>query len=229
VNFYKRYMGDFGRDTAHLTMLQRGAYNDLLDYYYASGKSLPADPAALYRIARAMTAAERAAVEKVADEFFPLNGDGTRHNKRADKEIAKHEQQAATNREIGKRGGRPRKTESLTESVSELEPNRNRIVTLTRNQIPERTKNLSPPDDGFIAFWEAWPKCFRKQSRGKCESVWRRKRLSEKAEEIIRHVKALRASEQWADPQFIPAPLVYLNEERWDGAETAQSTVKVDL
>jgi len=150
VNFYKRYMGDFARDTAHLTMLQRGAYNDLLDYYYSTGKALPADKPSLYRIAKAMSAAEKKAVDQVADQFFPVNGDGTRHNKRADEEIAKHERQAEINRTLGKKGGRPRKTEPITESDSESEtesvlkpePNRepNRNPNHSHSQKPEESK-----------------------------------------------------------------------------------------
>jgi uncharacterized protein YdaU (DUF1376 family) len=34
-----------------------------------------------------MTPAERKAVDKVAERFFPVNGDGRRHNKRAEAEI----------------------------------------------------------------------------------------------------------------------------------------------
>lgn len=149
MNFYKRYMGDFSRDTAHLTMLERGAYNDMLDYYYATEKPLPAAKEALYRIARAMNGGERRAVDRIAEQFFPVNSDGLRHNKRADREIAKHEKQAATNREQGKKGGRP-KTDSLTEpeteSVSETKPNGN------PNQIPDKSK-AAAPSGALDAVW----------------------------------------------------------------------------
>jgi len=143
-------MGDFARKTAHLSMIEKGAYNTLLDHYYSTARSLPPDNDSLYRIAGAHGAAERKAVEKVADEFFPVNGDGTRHNKRADEEIEKHGKQVAINRELGKKGGRPRKTESLTESVSEKEPNRKPIREPNRNpsQIPEvkpKSKEAASP------------------------------------------------------------------------------------
>lgn len=83
-------MGDFARKTAHLTLVERGAYDSMLDHYYATETSLPSDSSALHRICGAMSPAERKAVEKVANEFFPVNGDGTRHNKRADEEIRKY-------------------------------------------------------------------------------------------------------------------------------------------
>ena len=44
VNYYKRHLGDFSRDTAHLSQGQIGAYDLMLDWYYANEKPLPADP-----------------------------------------------------------------------------------------------------------------------------------------------------------------------------------------
>ena len=52
-------------------------------------------------------------------------------NNRADKEIERASNQRAINQEVGKRGGRPKRTEQLTESVTETEPNRN------PNQTPD--------------------------------------------------------------------------------------------
>lgn len=89
MNWYKRYPGDFMRDTAHLSLAERGAYTALLDHYYASGEPLPGDMRTLCRIAGAQDEDELRAVRRVVAEFFPMNGDGTRHNTRADKELAK--------------------------------------------------------------------------------------------------------------------------------------------
>lgn len=90
MNFYKHYLGDYARDTAHLSLMEHGAYRVLLDSYYATERGLPADNAALYRICKAFNAAERKAVDRVAAEFFPVDhtGDGLRHNPRADEELA---------------------------------------------------------------------------------------------------------------------------------------------
>lgn len=88
MKFYKHWLGDYARDTGHLSLLEHGAYRVMLDAYYSNDKPLPAEKAALYRICKAFTGTERKAVERVADEFFPVNGDGSRHNRRADEEIA---------------------------------------------------------------------------------------------------------------------------------------------
>jgi uncharacterized phage protein (TIGR02220 family) len=87
VNYYRRYLGDYMRDTMHLSILEHGAYTLLLDAYYASEKPLPADYDALYRVCRAMSRQEQDAVKAVADQFFPIEEDGLRHNPRADREV----------------------------------------------------------------------------------------------------------------------------------------------
>jgi len=89
MNWYPRYPGDYMRDTAHLSLVQHGVYNVLLDHYYATGGPLPDSANDLIRICRAFTPEEQQAVKLVADQFFPINGDGLRHNKRADNEVAK--------------------------------------------------------------------------------------------------------------------------------------------
>lgn len=86
--WYKRYPGDYLRDTSHLSLAEDGAYGRLLDHYYSTSAPLKADIAAIYRICRAMDETERKAADAVLRQFFELLKDGCYHNKRADKEIA---------------------------------------------------------------------------------------------------------------------------------------------
>jgi uncharacterized protein YdaU (DUF1376 family) len=99
VNYYRRYLGDYARDTMHLSMIEHGAYTVLLDSYYGSEKPLPDDYESLYRICRAMKKPEQEAVRKVADAFFKVSEDGLRHNPRADREIATAQATIAKQRE----------------------------------------------------------------------------------------------------------------------------------
>lgn len=107
VNYYQRFLGDYARDTRHLSLLAHGAYSLLLDAYYATERPLPADIDSLCRICGAINQLERAAVEDIADMFFPVCEDGLRHNKRADIEIAKAVPRIAAAKANGLRGGRP--------------------------------------------------------------------------------------------------------------------------
>ena len=74
--FYKHFLGDYRRDTGHLSMLEHGAYRLLLDAFYATEKPLPLEPRRLYRLVGAVEAAERAAVDAVLEEFWERAQDG---------------------------------------------------------------------------------------------------------------------------------------------------------
>lgn len=72
MNYYKRHLGDYAKDTGHLSVLEHGAYTLLLDAYYATERPIPADKA--HRIAKANTKAEIAAVDAVLADFFTSEG-----------------------------------------------------------------------------------------------------------------------------------------------------------
>ena len=82
MNFYKRFIGDYQRDTGHLTMVEHGAYALMLDAVYATGKPLPKEERRLYRLLGAVEPDERKAVQAVLHQFWALD-DGGWVNKRA--------------------------------------------------------------------------------------------------------------------------------------------------
>ena len=88
MNFYKRFIGDYQRDTGHLSMIEHGAYALLLDAFYASEKPLPIDGQRLYRLTMAVSDEDRAAVDYVLESFWRETGDGW-VNSRALEEIDK--------------------------------------------------------------------------------------------------------------------------------------------
>ena len=99
MNFYKHYIGDYQRDTGHLSLAEHGAYRLMLDAFYATGKPLPADKKALYRLLRAATAVERKAIDFVSAQFWEITSNGL-INARAALEIEKAAKQAEINRQI---------------------------------------------------------------------------------------------------------------------------------
>lgn len=88
MNYYEHHLGDYMRDTAHLSMLEDCAYRRLLDAYYVREKPLPIDVRDCCKLARATSKPERDAVAYVLREFFVLTDDG-HHQSRADAEIAR--------------------------------------------------------------------------------------------------------------------------------------------
>lgn len=89
MNYYERHLGDYARDAGHLSMLEHGAYSLLLDRYYTTEQSIPADQA--HRVCRARTREEREAVDAVLAEFFTLF-DGRWISARAEREIEKYKE-----------------------------------------------------------------------------------------------------------------------------------------
>jgi len=119
LNYYRRYSGDYLRDTARLNLTEHGAYTLLLDYYYTEEKPLPLDHGELHLMLRAMRPEDRKAVDKVLATYFTTEPDGY-HNARADHEI----EVSKTARNNGKGGGRPiteTGTGSITGTVTGIE------------------------------------------------------------------------------------------------------------
>jgi uncharacterized protein YdaU (DUF1376 family) len=228
VNFYKHHLGDYDAATAHLSWDEDQAYTRLLRLYYRTEKPIPTDTGEACRLTRARTTPQRHAVEVVLREFFELRDTGW-HNKRADEELAAFSRQVEHNRHVGSMGGRPRKPaanpsgfQDETKVVSGKNPN--------QNQIPEPITPL-PPSGGFARFWSAWPKSDRKAARGKCEQLWRRGGFDAAAEQIVAHVEAMKSSIDWRKESgaYIPAPLVYLNQRRWEGADNRPAAPELRL
>jgi uncharacterized protein YdaU (DUF1376 family) len=86
VNYYERHLGDYARDTGHLSLIEHGVYTLLLDAYYSREKPLPAEMKECCKLARAASKPERDAVAYVLREFFTESADGFRQA-RADAEI----------------------------------------------------------------------------------------------------------------------------------------------
>ena len=47
--WYAKYPGDYNMKTQHLTLEEHGAYNLLMDYYYATRSPIPDDPDVIAR------------------------------------------------------------------------------------------------------------------------------------------------------------------------------------
>jgi hypothetical protein len=75
--------------------------------------------------------------------------------------------------------------------------------------------------EGFKRFWEAWPKSVRKGGKSDCEKRWNRYYCDSCVDQILKHIEWMKTTDDWrkANGAFIPAPAVYLNQRRWDGAE----------
>ena len=179
MNYYKRHLGDYARDTGHLTALEHGIYTLLLDWYYINERPIPKDKAK--RIAKG----NPIATQTVLSEFFLATENGWAH-RYADRIIDEFHVKSDHNREAGKLGGRPKKTQTVSKPNPE--------ITLATSHKPLATKDQEqkplgvPRGDALAAavlgaYHSALPKC-------KAISVLnpkRRKRLAD-ADKLARQV-----------------------------------------
>jgi uncharacterized protein YdaU (DUF1376 family) len=197
--WYKFHIGDYLTHTVHLSDAEDLAYRRLLDLYYMSEKAIPLDTESVARKIRL----DLDITESVLGEFFEKTETGY-FNNRCHVEVAKYQHQVENNRQLGKRGGRPSKTESVTEPKANDNPK--------KIQIQKKNINTS---SRFDEFWNAWPTSKRKVAKAECQKKWEKHGLDSVADAIIAQVNILKVSEQWTGG-FEPAPLTYINQRRWE-------------
>lgn len=164
MNYYPHHIGDYDSHTAHLTWAEDLAYRRLICLYYRTEKPLTSKVDDVCRLIRAQGGQEKKAVAQVLNEFFLLTDDGWRHA-RCDEEIFKSQAKAERNREVGKKGGRPKKQETktvdldnpeITQMVSENNPNVTLPITnnqkpITNSQEPHTQTELTQPSQPSMA------------------------------------------------------------------------------
>ena len=197
--WYKFHIGDYLTHTVHLSDAEDLAYRRLLDLYYMSEKMIPLDHEVVARKIRL----DLDITESVLGEFFERTEEGY-FNNRCHAEVTKYQHQVENNRQLGKRGGRPSKTESKTESKAKDNPK--------KIQIQKKNINTSSK---FDEFWNAWPSSKRKVAKSECQKKWAKAGCDAVAETIIAQVNAMKVTEQWTTG-FEPAPLTYINQRRWE-------------
>ncbi len=144
MNYYRRHIGDYARDTRHLTLLEHGAYAMLMDIYYATEKGIPDSDAE--KLICAKSKAERLATRAILKMFFKFH-DGEWTQKRCADDIRTMKEIGDNARENGKKGGRP-KTQKVPENnqcgsekePSGLAPNSHKPVAISHIPPPLRLR-----------------------------------------------------------------------------------------
>jgi len=208
--WYKFHLGDYITHTTHLSDAEDLAYRRLLDLYYMSEKLIPLNTESVARKIRI----DLDITESVLGEFFERTENGY-FNHRCDAEVAKYQAQVATNQRLGKLGGRPKKTESVSESEPKVNPKKIQIKNINTISSQATTSR-------FDEFWSTWPTSKRKVAKSTCEAKWLKLKLDTVADRIISNVNTLKGSEQWTTG-FEPAPLTYINQRRWEDGVAEQS------
>ena len=208
--WYKFHLGDYITHTTHLSDAEDLAYRRLLDLYYMSETLIPLNAELVARKIRI----DLDITESVLGEFFEKTENGY-FNHRCHVEVNKYQAQVENNRQLGKRGGRPKKTESITESKPKVNPKKIQIQNINTISSQATTSR-------FDEFWSTWPASSRKVAKSSCKAKWLKLKLDTVADEIITSVNALKGTEQWTSG-FDPAPLTYINQRRWEDGVAEQT------
>ena len=159
LHYYQFNIGDYRRDTAHLSLLEHGIYRQLIDTYYLSEKPLCTDIATLMRTHCIRTADEEQSLKNVLHDFFELLEDGWHHRgceRVIDQYRAKSDKaKASAMARWGQSDANALQTHSKRNANGMLTNNHKPI---TNNQEPiknnTRLKALSRPPDVQESVWD---------------------------------------------------------------------------
>jgi len=112
MHYYRHNIGDYRRDTSHLSLLEHGVYRQMLDLYYLEDGIIPSETQWVIRRLGARTQDEITAVESVLKDFFMV-GEVIKH-KRCEAELAVYKHHATNSVANGNLGGRPKKTQRVS-------------------------------------------------------------------------------------------------------------------
>ena len=234
MNYYERHIGDYLKDTAHLSLLEHGVYGRLLDVYYTREDAIPVHQ--VERLIGVRSKDERAALSAVLAEFFTMDGDTLRH-RRCDREIAKYQDKqrkasASANARWSKSAAHTERNADAMRTHCEGNAPKHQTPD-TSNQTPEiqhpptpRRSRGSAGLPGFDAFWSAYP---RHTARATAEKAF--EKLAPSADLLDEIVAAVRAQACWPAWQrdggaYIPHAATWLNGRRWEDEKPPVSMVE---
>lgn len=143
VKYYTRHLGDYARDTQHLSPLEHGVFNLLLDRYYATEEPIPAKD--IYRVAKATARPEKRAVDLILGEFFERRGD-VFYSRRCHQEIERFRERSAKAKESSLLGVESRKRlasgyPTVTERSTDRSSIRNPVSGIRNKEEESEAKN----------------------------------------------------------------------------------------
>lgn len=146
MHHYSFNIGDYRKDTGHLTLLEHGVYRMLLDSYYENEGPLKADDARLMRTHCIRTAEEEQAYKNVITDFFQEENGYYRHegcDKVLEKIYAKSEKARAAAQERWNRKNshlNGNKTGRNADAMrTHTEGNAGGMPPITHNPVPKDT------------------------------------------------------------------------------------------
>ena len=150
MHYYKFNIADYRKDTGHLSTIEHGIYRQLIDWYYLDEQPIPEETQVVIRRLR-LGSDEVTFLQNILTDFFVLGKTGYKH-KRIEVEIKDYHEQVEKNKNNGKLGGRPKKTQSVISGLpdeSQNNPN-HKPLTINHKPIKENKRGSRLPQDWFL-------------------------------------------------------------------------------
>jgi len=164
MHYYKFNIADYRKDTGHLSTIEHGIYRQLIDWYYLDEQPIPEENQVVIRRLR-LGSDEVKYLQNVLSDFFVLGKTGYTH-KRIEVEIKDYAEQVEKNKNNGKLGGRPKKTQVVIYGLPNESQNNPNQEPLTTNHKPikNRATSVAPPEGVSDSVWQEF-KSLRKAKK----------------------------------------------------------------
>lgn len=194
MHYYPHHVGDYQRDTAHLTLLEHGCYRLMMDYCYASERPLPTDHKQIFQIIRASAKTEKEAALRVLGWFFHPVENGF-SQPRIEREVKIYSDLRMKASDAGKASAEKRKALKINENTSTvvqrsldsgcnetatdgqptknheprtillLEADASEVGDVAKEKKQPKPSTADPRHTEFIRAWtESWPQAFYGES-----------------------------------------------------------------
>jgi len=206
MHYYSHHIGDFKKDTWHLSHEERSIYLELLWLYYDQEQPLENNIKGLAKKVRA-TAGQ---VDEILNDYFDLE-DNAWHHKRIDAEIIAYSKKLLNASKAGKASAARRTKTNTSERAF------NGRATNQRTIEPKNQRTIEPIK-GFDDWWNTLLP-LRRVNKFKCQEKWVNQNLEGMSKEIITWTKKMKQTKEWKDG-FNPSPEVIINNKRWEDGIT---------
>jgi uncharacterized protein YdaU (DUF1376 family) len=161
MHYYQFHIGDYRRDTAHLSLIEHAIYRALIDTCFETEKPLPLQRSKIERSHSIRTPEESTALDNVLSDFFIENADGFVHarvNQDIQAVYAKIDKARESARKRWEKKANAMRTDSERNAIAcEMDANAsksdaNGMLPNTHNPLPNnpvpKLKDLSPDGSG---------------------------------------------------------------------------------
>jgi hypothetical protein len=110
----------------------------------------------------------------------------------------------------------------IQDDITAISPRYQDDAPETETEAEEKTEKET---ELFDFFWKSWPSHSRKVNKKGAEKIWERDRLDSMAGDVMAALEVWKRSESWTKNggEFIPGPVVWLNQRRYEDTEAASA------